>query len=127
MGNIKFRVWDKTSKAWLNDKISIAPSGAKLYEGKPIHTMLGELADNLLYMQFTGAKDKYNIEIYENDIVKCSDGIFKVGYYNKAYALVNANGHNEFMCNVCDMLGKVYEVIGNTLEDGELLKIEKEE
>ena len=51
MREIKFRAWDKYSKAWLNDKISIAISGRVLFEGQDASVMLPEPVDIVL-MQY---------------------------------------------------------------------------
>jgi uncharacterized phage protein (TIGR01671 family) len=122
MREIKFRAWDNTGEAWLNDKISIALSGTKLYEGKPIHTMLGKLAGNIFYMQYTGLYDIDGVEMCEGDIVKdkgnkISDvkfmnGCFCVKYEeNEVKSLFDYMFDNDFL-----------EVVGNIYENPEMLK-----
>lgn len=59
MREIKFRVWDKVYKQFL--------------EGDIIREyLLGELIDdpNFEVIQYTGLKDKYGTEIYEGDILR---------------------------------------------------------
>lgn len=76
--------------------------------------------DNL---QGIGINDKYNIEIGEGDIVKTSDGVFIVEYLNSAYGLIKLSGEfYEYICNLCTMGGKIFEILGNKYENKELLK-----
>ena len=61
---------------------------------------------------FTGKHDKFGQSIYEGDFVKTSHGVFCVRFYNSAFALVKENGdHFEYMCNMSDMMGRIYEKI----------------
>lgn len=58
----------------------------------------------------TGKKDINGNIICEYDLVKTSQGIFLVKFYNAAFALTYENGnHFEYMCNMADMCGKIYE------------------
>lgn len=60
----------------------------------------------------TGTRDINGNMIHENDKVKTSKGIFIVKFYNAAFALTHENGnHFEYMCNMSDMLGSIYEKI----------------
>ncbi|QTR81160.1 hypothetical protein JC777_00290 (plasmid) [Bacillus cytotoxicus] len=109
MREIKFRVWDKESKYFL--------------EGDIIRDcIIGKFIDNpeREVMQYTCLKDKNGKEIYEGDIVKVSghpfvvDGKYKV-YYNE---------HMELSCGSYHMfrMKNWAEVIGNIYENPELLK-----
>jgi len=73
--------------------------------------------------EYAGLKDKNKKEIYQNDIVKANGELFIVTKISSAFALIKLNGDfYEYMCNICDMMGKVYEIIGNIHENKELLK-----
>lgn len=68
--------------------------------------------NNILNKLSTGKYDKFGKIILENDLVKTSQGVFCVKFYNSAFALVKKNGeHFEYMCNMSDMMGRIYEKI----------------
>ena len=65
---------------------------------------------------YSGKIDKNKVEIYQYDLVKVNDEIYEVTYFNGAFALINSDGDfYEYMCNLCDRGGKIYEIIGNKL------------
>ena len=76
-------------------------------------------------LQYTGLKDKNGVEIYEGDIIKVNGNLYEVWHSGLAFGLIDKNkDFFEYMCQLCDMNGKVYEVIGNIYENPELLELE---
>lgn len=61
----KFRVWDKVSKEFTGKGFSLTNTGSILRYNKEV-----ENPDNYILLLFTGVLDKYNKEIFEEDIVE---------------------------------------------------------
>lgn len=133
MREIKFRAWDKKNKEWIANGDVM-----DLYYSASVNCFMFDndnydLCKDIVFVQFTGLKDKNGKEIYEGDIVLQWDGIKGEITFEK---YVTDNGANE------DMLGWVlstpeknyafdpqtstaYEIIGNVWENPELLDPEE--
>jgi hypothetical protein len=62
---IKFRVWDKTTKEFTLKGFSLTLDGKLLRFGQPIQN-----EDNFVIHAFTGMLDKYDKELYEEDVIE---------------------------------------------------------
>ncbi len=132
MREIKFRSWDKKEKKMCNESLMIGNIG--LGEGSVIITEDVKKGNELIWMQFTGLKDKNGKEIFEGDIVIHKNGykyIVEFSEINAKWCLVQPRKEDG------NVLEGVYtggidgqdiwrcEVIGNIYENPELLEEEK--
>ena len=134
MRNLKFRVWDTKNKEWIKD----------LYSFSSYYDIINEtwgcwdsyyrgLTDYLIIQQFTGLSDKNNKEIYEGDIVNVelltkdlvSVSKDELPYIHSGFVFYDPNVCSfriQFKKNqYCIFGGKNLEVVGNILENPELL------
>ena len=120
MKEIKFRTWNtETNKMIINVKEMGVFALQSIYS---IDEFL-VIPTNEKYplMQYTGLKDKNGVEIYEGDIIKLNGNLYEVWHSGLAFGLIDKNkDFFEYMCQLYDMNGKVYEVIGNVYENSEL-------
>lgn len=125
---IKFRVWDKKEKRILGvfgfgDLYGHSVGNVTfLFDGKDVDN------HDFVFMQYTGLLDKDGKEIYEGDVVRFYDRVWRVDFEMAAFTLIGLSEHRNpdgsQFTNSDDLLGnyfKVLEVIGNIYENPELL------
>ena len=140
MREIKFRVWDKETKAMYKVTHINLDLGEVCYKRKImldnnniayIDDREADLGDKkIILMQFTGLKDKNGKEIYEGDIIFCN-GLYYVVFWDNINACWSAETDQIKKANELEVDGvfqlnedekEFYEVIGNIYENPELLK-----
>lgn len=126
---IKFRAWHKKEKEWLFDFKELGGFAllgeTVLVEGLREIPMM-ELR-HLEITQFTGLKDSKGKEIYEGDIIqeKIIDRTFLIMWNDgeARFSLVFQKGENGYKGQLRHIIDvKFMEVIGNIMENPELLK-----
>ena len=122
----KFRAWDKNTKK-MNGMVEI-------YRNRKQEIELLPRDDNIILMQSTGLFDKYDNEIFEDDIVKTTRFFGRAdetgGFYEYGKELIGIVKQLEGTWVIETGKGAVYlwsdidenEILGNTWENPELLE-----
>lgn len=137
MNRLKFRGWDKRMKDWYfynEDLTSLVPELAEIRDKG--------LKEDIVFLQYTGLKDKNGKEIYEGDILQFSDkwewhrGKFAGGILATAKDVEEVSLDHEkypyerrkiempdcYEWILLSELKQYWEVIGNIYENKDLLK-----
>ena len=102
---IKFRAWDELQK--------------KMFPVLEMKLVIN--IPNMILLQFTGLKDKNEVEIYEGDIVRSDKGGLGKIFWDKEGARFKVEWYKEDKFTHLELLVEACEVIGNIYENPELL------
>jgi len=125
MREIKFRVWDKIQKEWIDGEwIKISLDGVVNNFHLDAYSGYYDTCDNCIISEFTGLRDKKRTKefpdgqpIFEGDIVKDGEIIMQVVYNEKyaSFSLRNPGWMYDHFFNEasrpedCEIIGNIYE------------------
>ena len=130
----KFRAWDKTTNQMrgcygFNDmerEVYVCSVADDEFNGqlKTVHAIRRSF-DEVVVMQFTGLKDKNDVEIYEGDVLYHPiQGARKVFYpYSDSVASYGLREINTGFGSTLQDAHAVWQVIGNIYKNPELLEV----
>lgn len=130
----KFRAWDKKCNEMFKDTFAITESGQVIIveQESVFDTPDYVFTDDLIIMQSTGLIDKNGKEVFENDVIRDSDGFEGIVQYDESYGVYGiaylptlSNGIDMTFEELKDNFRNKFEVIGNIYENSELLEEEK--
>ena len=117
---IKFRVWDKKEKKWIDDSdIAINKSGLLFirYQGQTDFSPISlTKSANYEIVFYAGLKDSNEVEIYEGDIVRCLNEEME-GWFPGTKEKVIVEFRNGVFYPFEIVHGENVEVIGNIYEN----------
>lgn len=123
MREIKFRAWDKDRKVMANvSNINFLTGQVQMNAGGMHSERVS--GDKVILLQYTGLKDKYDIEIYEGDVLfHPLQGRRKVYYpYSETVASYGLRNIDNGFGSTLQDSHAVWEVIGNIYENKKVLE-----
>jgi uncharacterized phage protein (TIGR01671 family) len=123
MREIKFRALGRSSKDYKTLRLTKPFNLLKYtqYSESAQDKLLPVVGDDVIFMQYTGLKDKNGVEIYEGDIICMADGpVYTVWWNAGGFGIKNVNDDAVQVGSLVKGF-RISEVIGNIYENPELL------
>lgn len=130
----KFRAWNVHEKKMFSNAQLIVWNGnvyANDNSELNVDNLKGWSIDEKYLMQSTGLIDKNGKELFENDVIRDSDGFEGIVQYDESYGMYGiaylptlSNGIDMTFEELKDNFRNKFEVIGNIYDNPELVKEE---
>lgn len=120
---IKFRIWLKEKKQMIQD-VHICPEYGWLVmsDNDALEEICGRVSEKeLIWMQYTGIKDKNGVEVYEGDVVRIVydniEHIYQIIFdkeeldFKATNGEINYGGNFQYLgcCEEIEVIGNIYE------------------
>ena len=120
---IKFRIWLKEKKQMIQD-VHICPGYGWLVmsDNDALEEICGRVSEKeLIWMQYTGIKDKNGVEVYEGDVVRIVydniEHIYQIIFdkeeldFKATNGEINYGGNFQYLgcCEEIEVIGNIYE------------------
>lgn len=116
---IKYRVWDKINKSWLDKnktEFAILSNGKLIVSTSQWYEGLGNVnQDNYIIQEYTGRTDKYKVEIYEGDIITGMFDFGPAGFESRTLQVVWNIYDSSYQWDYWNLT--TIEVVGNIFEN----------
>ena len=133
MKELKFKAWDiREKRMHVIDRLGLHGFSHDFYSRDAVVCDVRQNdKERYIILQFTGLNDKNGEEMYDGDIIKCTDGADEIDIYDSDTGLGVVEWNNEYSFwsiskienGLGDILHKGYvEIVGNIYENPELLE-----
>ena len=113
----KYRAWNIKKKKMIYDPF-VYDTNETLAEWSMVRLNEGLKDKRFVFLEYTGLKDRNNVEIYEGDILEFDREPHKVWYNDASFY---ANRHSDRQNFLLKTMYRLSKVIGNIYENPKLL------
>ena len=121
MREIKFRCWDVEGKCWVGGGAVMDLNFSGRYNAFFFDNDNFDIPKKVIWVQYTGLRDKHGVMIFEGDVVKHLNGVKPVEWYETLGAWTMHL--SDFVPDQEEPYGsEIVEVVGNIYQNPEMVK-----